>query len=153
MAMNPLQKYRQAQRDVREHFDPFTSQHCATCVTPCCSKPTWVRPSDIVLVEELGYPQPRRASNSPAGTLLDLLTTGQSDNDGAACDYLQPSGCAFPSDLRPFGCAVSICEPMRRLLPAAELAAVEQAVTELTRAHEALTVALLAPTPLKAPAR
>ncbi|MGV3722212.1 MAG: hypothetical protein ACO1SX_14995 [Actinomycetota bacterium] len=145
--MNPLQQYRQAQRRAREQFEPFTSTHCATCATPCCRKPTWVRPSDIILVEELGYRLPRRDAAQPAGALLDLLTTGETEDEGAPCDYLQANGCAFPSDLRPFGCAAAICEPMRRMLPANELAAVQRAVAELTRTHEILAAALLAPTP------
>lgn len=143
--MNPLQQYREAQRSVREQFEPFTSTHCATCATPCCRKPTWVRPSDLILVEELGYRLPQRDAGRTAGTLLDLLVAGEAEDAGAPCDFLLADGCAFPSDLRPYGCAAAICEPMRRALPAEELAVVERAVADLTRAHEALTAALVAP--------
>jgi len=142
---NPLQQYRAAQRQVRDLFEPFTAANCPTCATPCCRKPTWVRPFDLILVEELGYRMPQRDAGRPAGVLLDLLVDGETADEGAPCDFLQPSGCAFPSDLRPFGCAVAICDPMRRLLPADELAVVERAVADLTRTHEVLTTTLLAP--------
>jgi hypothetical protein len=75
------------------------------------------------------------------------LITGEAEDEGAPCDYLQPNGCAFPADLRPYGCAATICEPMRAALPADEIAAVERAVAELTRRHELLTAELLAPAP------
>ncbi len=145
--MNPINRYRKVQRQLRKLFEPFTAEHCPTCTTPCCRKPNWVRPTDVVLVEELGYslPDPPRA---PSTRLLDVVTTGApgAAEDAAAevemCDYLGQEGCAFPTDLRPFGCAAFICEPMRRHLPPEELEAVEREVAELEKAHAVLTEAL-----------
>lgn len=143
--MNPLLRYRRAQRRVRALFDPFTAVHCAGCATPCCRKPTWVRPTDLILVEELGYRAPR-ATASPvadASAILQHSLAGVEGEDaGEPCDFLTPKGCPFPADLRPFGCAAFICDPMRRLLPPDELAVVESAVAELERAHAALMATL-----------
>lgn len=142
MDVNPLQRYRDAQRKVRRLFTPFTAAHCPTCATPCCRKPTWVRPFDVILVEELGYRLPAPDAGRPAGNLLDLLVEGEAVEDGAACDFLQAGGCAFPPDLRPYGCAAFICGPMRGTLPPEELARVEAAVEELRQAYEALVAVL-----------
>lgn len=145
--MNPLQRYRRAQRVARRLFEPFTSRHCSTCETPCCRKPSWVRPFDIILVEELGYRLPAADAGRPARELLTLLAEGEMPAEAGACDFLDSNGCTFPADLRPFGCVASICEPMRRLLPPDDLAAVEAAVDDLRRAYEALTAAALGAAP------
>jgi hypothetical protein len=145
--MNPLHAYRRAQRQVRALFEPFTRVHCPGCATPCCRKPTWVRPTDLILVQELGYALPV-ASASPvdaARGIMDHSLAGAEDGAGAPCDFLTPTGCPFPADLRPFGCAAFICDPMRASLPPAELAEVEAAVRTLERAHTALMAALYAP--------
>lgn len=145
--MNPITRYRKIQQRLRVLFAPFTAEHCPTCATPCCRKPNWVRPTDVVLVEELGFslPAPPRA---PSTRLLDVVTKGESGEAGnptseiEMCDFLGVGGCAFPADLRPFGCAAFICEPMRRHLPPEELEVVERAVAELEEAHAVLTDAL-----------
>jgi hypothetical protein len=144
MTANPLSRYRAAQRRVRRLFEPFTQVHCEGCLTPCCRKPTWVRPLDVVLVQELGYPLPMLDSAGPAQPLLDAA----SDDDptaGEPCDYLGEHGCSFPADLRPFGCASFICDPMHRLMPAPELARLESAVEELRDAHAGLLLELHQP--------
>lgn len=143
--LNPIDQYRRAQRQVRRLFAPFTAAHCATCATPCCRKPTWVRPVDLILVEELGYGRPATFAGESAVTLLDTLAGGEGADAGQPCDFLAERGCTFPADLRPFGCAAAICGPMRRLLTAPELARVERAVEELTGAHAALMALLHAP--------
>ena len=145
--MNPLLRYRRAQRRLRTLFDPFTRVHCAGCETPCCRKPTWVRPTDLILVEELGFKVPRRSPSpvADAGGMVGQSLTGEAPGSAAEpCDFLTPAGCPFPADLRPFGCAAFICDPMRRVLGRDELAAVEAAVAELAAAHEALMAALYA---------
>lgn len=136
-SVNLLERYRRAQRRVRRLFAPFTAAHCPTCATPCCRKPTWVRPVDLILAEELGYRPPSRGA-SPVGLLLDTLAGSGRSDSGDPCDFLAERGCTFPPDLRPFGCAAAICDPMRQLLPAAELARVERAVAELTAVHSEL---------------
>src|SRR5438309_873302 len=129
--MTPLSRYRRAQRRLRTLFEPFTREHCPTCSTPCCRRPTWVRPVDIILVEELGFTLPATPHDSPeaARRLADLALGTEAEAEtpgwGEPCEYLGAEGCAFPPDLRPFGCAAFICGPMRRLLPPEELAPVE----------------------------
>ena len=140
---NPLSAYRQAQRRLRALFAPFTASHCPTCPTPCCRQPTWVRPVDIILVEELGFALPAR--EGAAGALIDATLGDGPALPGAPCEYLGERGCAFPDDLRPFGCAAMICQYMRRDLPAEELRAIEGAVARLERAHAALMTALHEP--------
>jgi hypothetical protein len=140
--MHVIQRYRRAQRRARLLFDPFTREHCPSCETPCCRKPNPVRPVDIILVEELGYALPRREDGADpaavrAAALLDARL-GVPEDTREMCDFLGAGGCAFPTDLRPYGCAAFICEPMRRLLLPGELTEVEAAVAELTAAHEAL---------------
>jgi len=141
-SVSPIDRYRRAQRRVRRLFAPFTAANCPTCATPCCSKPTWVRPVDLILVEELGFGRPATPAQSPAVRLLDTLAGAQSSDSGEPCDFLGARGCTFPADLRPFGCAAAICEPMRRLLPPAELARLERAVEGLTAAHTELMALL-----------
>jgi len=141
---NPLEEYRAAQRRARTLFEPFTRTSCATCDTPCCRKPARVRPVDIVLVEELGYslPTPVAGVRAVTAALVETAASGELPDGDAPCDFLQERGCAFPSDLRPFGCVALICAPMRRTLPPEELARVEDAVEDLERAHVALMAAL-----------
>ena len=135
-----------AQRRARRVFGPFTAANCPTCATPCCRKPTWVRPFDVVLVQELGYSLPViDASAAATSVLLHAIQQEDVPDEGEPCDFLTESGCSFPADLRPFGCAALICEPMRRLLTPEELAPVESAVRELEEAHAALRHALEQP--------
>jgi hypothetical protein len=147
---NVLERYRRAQRRLRRLFAPFTTAHCPTCLTPCCRKPTWVRPVDLILVQELGY-RPASRETNPVGLMLDTLTGPGPADAGAPCDFLGESGCTFPPDLRPFGCAAAICDPMRRLLPPAELARLERAVAELTAAHTELMELLHSPSGAETP--
>ncbi len=146
--MNPLLRYRRAQRRVRALFEPFTREHCPGCATPCCRKPTWVRPTDLILVEELGYRLPRSTASpvADAAGIVARTLTGAEPEAGAPCDFLSAHGCAFPADLRPFGCAAYICAPMRQTVPPDEIASVEAAVAELELAHgELMTVLYGAP--------
>lgn len=143
MAQNAITIYRAAQHRLRGLFAEFTASHCPTCPTPCCRQPTWVRPVDVILVEELGYRLPESAG--PAGKLLSATLEAKSEDEGAPCEYLGAGGCAFPDDLRPFGCATFICEYMRRDMPPEELAHVEAAVGELEAAYERLMAELQAP--------
>jgi hypothetical protein len=143
--MNPLDRYRREQARVRRLFDPFTHVHCAACPTPCCRKPARIRPVDLILVEELtGAPLPAAAADPFRDGAAALLDLPEEDPGASAdpCDFLTPHGCSFPADLRPFGCAAFICEPMRRTLSAEELAEVETAVARLTEAYERLMAAL-----------
>ena len=146
--MTPLDRYRQAQRRARRLFAPFTAVHCPACAVPCCRKPTWVRPVDIVLIEELGFSlrTPNEGAPAAAAPLLQVaLSRPPREEDaprGEPCEYLGPTGCVVPSDLRLFGCAAFICSPMRQTLPPEELARVEAAVAELAAAHTVLMEAI-----------
>jgi Fe-S-cluster containining protein len=138
--MNPLDQYREAQYELRALFEPFTRAHCPTCETPCCVRPARLRPVDIILVEELGYPLPsnRAGAAETAAALARWGLSGEAQDQGEPCEFLTARGCAFPPDLRPFGCATFVCEPMRRTVAAEELAVVEAAVASLTEAHSRL---------------
>lgn len=142
--MNPLERYRAAQRRVRRLFDPFTAAHCPSCSTPCCVRPSWVRPVDLILVEELGYPMPRRETVAP---LLEAAAEGVPPQGTEPCDFLGPGGCCFPRDLRPFGCTAFICGPMREHLSPEALRAVEAAVEALRAAYQELLAELHQPAP------
>jgi hypothetical protein len=146
--MSELARYRRAQRSLREWFEPFTAAHCAGCPTPCCRKPTQVAPFDVVLVEELGYvlPQGERGVSEWLVAAREGAAPGSeiAAGDAEPCDYLTPTGCAFPPDLRPFGCAVDICLQMRLHAEAAWLAEAERRGDRLRRAHRALLAALQA---------
>jgi hypothetical protein len=152
--LNPLHRYREAQRRARALFDPFTEVHCAACATPCCRKPARILPVDLILVEELGFRVHAAASMSareetrpdPLCSLVDAALgpapAADADTADEPCDYLGERGCLFPPDLRPFGCVAFICEPMRRTLVPEELARVESAVAELAAAHAELMAEL-----------
>jgi hypothetical protein len=144
--MSVLTRYRGAQNVLREWFDPFTASHCPGCPTPCCRKPTQVAPFDVVLVEELGYVLPQ--GERGVGEWLVAAREGVAQQTATTtccaepCDYLTPTGCSFPPDLRPFGCAVDICIQMRLHADDAWLAEAERRADRLRRAHRALLTAL-----------
>jgi hypothetical protein len=144
--MSALSRYRAAQRSLRDWFDPFTAVHCPNCPTPCCRKPTQVRPFDVILVEELGYALPPGTRGVGEWLLAAHDGTRGADPAGASagepCDYLTATGCAFPPDLRPFGCAMEICVQMRRHQDAAWLAEADRRARRLRRAHRDLVRAL-----------
>ncbi len=135
---NPLEEYRRAQRNIRRLFDPFTRVHCPTCATPCCRKPVRILPTDLILVEELTGGL--RGGGAALGEAIQghLAPAGATVSPGSPCDFLTGIGCSFPDDLRPFGCAVDICLPMRRELPESELHLLDEAAAELHRSHERL---------------
>ena len=148
--VNPLSRYRRAQRRARRLFEPFTREHCAACPTPCCRKPARIRPVDLIVIEELGY-SVSPATDAPADTARQLADTALhpssfilQPSEGDPCDYLGAHGCRFPADLRPFGCVAFICDPMRRLLSPEALDEVEAAVVNLESAHAELMEALQA---------
>jgi hypothetical protein len=144
--MSVLTRYRGAQGALRDWFDPFTAAHCPGCPTPCCRKPTQVAPFDVVLVEELGYVLPHGGQG--VGEWLVAARDGAPAESATVagvldpCDYLGPTGCAFPPDLRPFGCAVDICIQMRLHADDAWLAEAERRADRLHRAHRSLLAAL-----------
>jgi hypothetical protein len=99
-----------------------------------------VRPVDVVLVEELGY----RLPPAPLAELVEAPLAGGS-GPPSPCGYLGPAGCCFPTDLRPFGCAMFVCDPMQRELPPEELETIRAALRCLEAAHADLMAALHAP--------
>jgi hypothetical protein len=135
---NPLREYRRLQREIREIFDPFTAKYCPSCKTPCCIKPTKVTPVDVAMAEGIGHTFDRLAIADPyavafddaehrlASTPLDLPVMGGDDGRLIPCEFLDKGRCAFPDDLRPFGCAAYLCAVMYENLP-------EEAIKRLRR--------------------
>jgi hypothetical protein len=104
-----------------------------------------VTPFDLILVEELGYVLPRGSSGVEEWLLAARPPDGEigaPPPEAEPCDYLTPSGCSFPADLRPFGCAVDICVQMRRHQPPPWLAEAERRAERLRRAHHELLTEL-----------
>jgi hypothetical protein len=136
-AVSALERYRAVQRELRALFDPFTRVHCPTCLTPCCRQPTAVMPLDVILAEELGYPLPAGTRSGAELVTLTLVSQTPSPSD-TPCEYLVGDSCAFPGDLRPFGCTRYICPPMERHMPPEWLAEARRLVECLEAAHAAM---------------
>ena len=145
-AGSPMREYRRLQREIRAVFDPFTETHCATCLTPCCRKPSRVTPMDVVIAsgvegqfEHLGA-DPMEIALQHAGRRLSPsaipLTLAEADADDGPCDFLNNYRCSFPDELRPFGCTTYICPPMYRDMPELTLRRLKRLVRELSDAHE-----------------
>ena len=148
-AANPLQTYRRLQREIRDIFDPFTTQHCPTCTTPCCVKPTRVTPLDVALALGIGHAFPHLADPDPYTPALDYAThrfsaaqslpmVNNTPPSTEYCEYLHQGRCTFPDDLRPFGCTQYLCEPMLMHLPPETLAQIQLLLDRLKAAHTAL---------------
>jgi hypothetical protein len=135
--MSALAQYRAVQRELRALFDPFTAVHCPTCLTPCCRQPTAVMPLDVILAEELGYCLPNGTRSGAEWVSLTLVSQTSPPSD-TPCEYLVGSSCAFPGDLRPFGCTRYICPPMERHMPPEWLAEARRLVERLEEAHAAM---------------
>jgi hypothetical protein len=56
--------------------------------------------------------------------------------ESVPCDFLTESGCAFPRDLRPYGCTRFICDPMKRLMEPARLREVKRLLKRLDTLHD-----------------
>lgn len=141
----PLTEYRRVQREIRAIFDPFTAHHCASCVTPCCIKPTKVTPIDVALAVALGHEFPHLGGTDPyapsvsyAGSRLALpmLSAGAAVQE--PCEYLDKGRCTFPDDLRPFGCTAYVCGPMYAHLPEDTLRRLRRLIRQLEDAHTAV---------------
>lgn len=144
----PLAEYRRLQREIRQIFDPFTAKHCASCLTPCCIKPTKVTPVDVALAVGLGHEFPHLSGADPyapsvsyAGSRLSLPMLGE-PAVREACEYLNKGRCTFPEDLRPFGCTAYLCGPMYAHLPDDVLRRLRRLIRQLEDAHTAVLRAL-----------
>ena len=147
---NPLSEYRRLQREIRVIFDPFTARHCATCVTPCCIKPTRVTPIDVALALNTGHTFPHLNGGDAYAPALDYATHRLKPASIALpmapadepplepCEYLHQSRCTFPNDLRPFGCTAFICGPMYAHLPDETLRRLRRLLRQLEDTHTAL---------------
>jgi len=141
----PLPEYRRLQREIRAIFDPFTAKHCASCVTPCCIKPTKVTPVDVALAVSLGHEFPHLNGTDPyapsvsyAGSRLALPMVGTDAAVQESCEYLDKGRCTFPDDLRPFGCTAYVCGPMYAHLPDDTLRRLRRLIRQLEDAHTAV---------------
>ena len=145
----PLGEYRRLQREIRAIFDPFTAKHCASCLTPCCIKPTKVTPVDVALAVGLGHEFPHLDGTDPyapsvsyAGSRLALPMLPPSASVQEPCEYLEKGRCTFPDDLRPFGCTAYLCGPMYAHLPDDTLRRLRRLIRQLEDAHTAVLRAL-----------
>lgn len=144
---NPLESYRRTQRELRQQFDAFTRQNCPNCPTPCCRKPARILPTDILLAESTGWKanlptsHPDEVSHA-AGEIISALHQPPESAEGLPqdepCDYLTPTGCSFPTDLRPFGCTTYICRYMHEKLDRQTLSRIKRMVRELEHKHHYL---------------
>ena len=147
---NPLSEYRRLQREIRQFFDPFTAKHCASCVTPCCVKPTRVTPVDVALAVGLGHVFPHLEGGDAyapavdyAGNRLIALPMARGEEPPLVpCEYLNRGRCTFPDDLRPFGCTTYLCGPMYAHLPDETLRRLRRLIRQLDDAHTDLLRAL-----------
>lgn len=149
---NPLAEYRRIQREMRALFDPFTEKHCPGCAAPCCVKPTRVTPVDVALALNTGHAFRHLAGADPfapaitdAGSRLSagavqLPVAGEQTVE--FCEFLVNGRCSFPDDLRPFGCATYLCQPMYAHLPDETLRRLRRLSRQLEDAHTALMRAL-----------
>lgn len=145
---NPLSEYRRIQREMRALFDPFTAKHCPGCAAPCCVKPTRVTPVDVALAVNTGHRFPHLAGDPFAQALSDAASRLSADaiplpvaGEPAVvefCEFLINGRCSFPDDLRPFGCATYLCQPMYANLPNETLRRLRRLSRQLEDAHTAL---------------
>ncbi|MBW3622133.1 MAG: hypothetical protein KY468_01830 [Armatimonadetes bacterium] len=135
-----IRQYRKVHLDLRKLYDPFTEEHCPTCPTPCCMKPARVDSVDIALAEAHGCTLPPHADpeEDRNETAKEYLGGGVPIyfRENVPCDFLGETGCAFPRDLRPYGCTRFICDPMKRLMDPAKLREVKVLLKRLDYLHE-----------------
>lgn len=147
--INPLREYRRLQREVRVLFDPFTAKHCAGCAAPCCVKPARVTPVDVALALGIGHAFPHLGDADPYGPALEYsghrlapaavaLPMADDNPPLEYCEYLHKGRCAFPNDLRPFGCTMYICGPMYDNLPEETLRRLRRLLRQLEEVHAVL---------------
>lgn len=149
---NPLESYRKTQRELRRQFEAFTRANCAACPTPCCRRPARILPTDIMLAEASGWKgrlipleaaEPLRdmvteAAGRVVGTFFDPPETAEAEPGSLPCEYLGEHGCAFPPDLRPFGCTAYICKYMYERLDRPTLTRIKRLSRELEEKHTIL---------------
>jgi hypothetical protein len=140
-----LRQYRKAQSDLRDLYDPFTDEYCPTCPTPCCMKPARVDAVDIALAEAHGcalppHEDPETIRNEVAKEYLGGEQPIYFQHD-VPCDFLGEGGCAFPRDLRPYGCTRFICDPMKRYMEPATLKQVKHLLKRFDYLHEQIVAA------------
>lgn len=154
---NPLAEYRRIQREMRELFDPFTARHCPGCAAPCCVKPTRVTPVDVALAIHTGHSFPHLNGADPyapalsdaahrlssSAVALPMVNEEASEESPVEfCEFLVNGRCSFPDDLRPFGCATYLCQPMYTHLPDETLRRLRRLSRQLEDAHTALIRAM-----------
>jgi hypothetical protein len=135
-----IRQYKKVQSDLRDLYDPFTAEHCPTCETPCCRKPVRVDHIDIALAEADGrelppHADPEEERNETAKDLFGGATPIYFQ-ESVPCDFLQERGCAFPRELRPYGCTRFICDPMKREMEPSKLREVKRLIKRLDYLHD-----------------
>ena len=142
---NLLRQYRRTQRQLRDLYDPFTAEHCPTCETPCCRKPVRVDAIDIALAEAHGcalppHADPEEERNAAARDVLEGVVPIYFQ-ESVPCDFLGETGCAYPRDLRPYGCTRYVCDPMKRLMAPSKLREIKQLLKKLDYLHDQIVAA------------
>ncbi len=140
-----LRQYRDTHRQLRDLYDPFTAEHCPTCETPCCRKPVRVDAVDIALAEAHGralppHGDPEEERNQTAKDVIGGAVPIYFQ-ESIPCDFLTEAGCAFPRDLRPYGCTRFLCDPMNRLMEPDVLRQVKRLLRKLDLLHNEIVAA------------
>lgn len=148
-----IHQYRRVQRDLRDLYDPFTESYCPTCETPCCLKPVRVDWVDIALAESHGCRLPPHADpEEERNETAKAVVGGESPiyfQENIPCDFLGETGCAFPRELRPYGCTRFICDPMKRHMEPGKLKKVKQLLRKLDHLRSEIVSAAKGGAPAK----
>ncbi len=102
--------------------------------------------TDVTLNDVVSEAEPDMIATT-ATRYLDALGSSEVENtdeaaDDLPCEYLGAVGCAFPHDLRPFGCTTYICKYMYARLDRPTLTRIKRLNRELEDKHTILLRAL-----------
>jgi hypothetical protein len=150
--LTALDAYRESQAHVRREFAPLTRELCPACPAPCCRIPARVTPGDVMLAIACGWsPGAELAGADPVDLAARQASQALAALDGREapepCPFLSAHGCAFPPDLRPYGCTAYVCRPMLKRLDARGRARLRRLLAELERRRARLGVGLALPSP------
>lgn len=136
---NLIDKYRAAQRRLRDRFEPYTAKLCPGCPDPCCRKPSKVTDFDLVLAQACGCALPSgKASDQLVQAGVDILAGRYEDTPTEPCEYLGDRGCIFPRDLRPFECAQYICSFLKKEISPGDMREIRRLTHRLSDQHRAI---------------
>jgi hypothetical protein len=103
-------------------------------------KPVRVDSMDIALAEAHGCALPPHSDpeEDRNETAKEILGGGVPIyfQESVSCDFLEEKGCAFPRELRPYGCTRFICDPMKRMMESSKLREIKQLLKKLDYYHD-----------------